>query len=109
MQGDVEDVSEQYLELVREHLHRFREALAVHFPEGAPHLALIELPDVGCVPVPRRQVTDLLEFQRTEEVVVADERQLEFEWPLSARLEAPPMTARVMNAEKKPVSRRRAS
>lgn len=110
MQGDVEDVSEQYLELVREHLHRFREALAVHFPEGAPHLALIELPDVGCVPIPRRQVTDLLEFQRTEEVVVVvDERQLEFEWPSSHGLDPPAMTLRIKNPERKMVSRRRAS
>ena len=60
------------------------------------------------MPVERRRVTDLVEFDAPEEVAV-DERQLEFEWPLSARLEAPPMTARVMNAEKKPVSRRRAS
>ena len=46
---------------------RLRDALAVYFPGWAPDLALIELPgDVGCVPVPRRRVTDLLEFQGSE-------------------------------------------
>ena len=77
MQGDVEDVSEQYLELVCEHLHRFRDALAVHLPPDDPDRALIELPDVGWVQVPRRRVTDLLEFQRTEPPPWVDERQLD--------------------------------
>ncbi len=93
MPTDLTDVSETYLKLVREHLHRFREALAVYFLDWVPGLALVELPDVGCVPVCRRQVTDLLEFARTD-VVEADERQLEFEWSASVRLEDP-MIARV--------------
>jgi hypothetical protein len=107
MRGDVEDVSEQYLELVREHLHRFRDALAVFFPGGAPDLVLIELPGaVDYMPVPRRQVTDLLEFERLEEVRRDD--QLEFEWPLGDGLDPPPMT-RVMNPERKRVLRQKAS
>lgn len=74
----IPDVSEQYLELVHEHLHRFRYAFAVYFPDWASHLALIEIPgNVDYMPVDRRRVTDLLEFQRTEEVRFVDERQLD--------------------------------
>ena len=103
------DVWETYLELVREYLHRFRDALAVDLPPDDPDRALIELPDVGWVQVPRRRVTDLLEFQRTEPPPCVDERQLEFEWSSSARLEDPPMTIRITNPERKLVSRRKAS
>lgn len=104
------DVSETYLDLVREHRHRFHEALAVVFPRDAPDLALIELPGGGCVPVRRRWVTDLLEFQRTEEGPCVDERQLDLlSWREVVRLEDPPMTTRITNPERKMVSRRKAS
>lgn len=75
-----DDVSEQYLELVREHLHRFRDALAVYFEVDEPDRALIEMPD-GCVPFPRRRVTDLLEFAEVERCEVPDPEQLELRLP----------------------------
>ena len=101
----------KYLALVRERIRQFSDALAVHFPSWAPHLALIELPgEVDCMPVDRRRVTDLLEFERPEAPPDDElDDQLEFEWPSSARLEDPPMTTRVTNPERKMVSRRKAS
>lgn len=113
MQCDEGNVSAQYLELVREHLHRFRDALAVYFPGWAPDLALIELPgDVGCVPVPRRRVTDLLEFQGSEAQLDdgdgGDEDPPDGDDRDEGLLDDPPMT-RVVNPEWKRCSPRKVS
>ena len=39
------DVTEQYLELVREHMWRFRDAQVIYFPEWEPKRALIQVED----------------------------------------------------------------
>ncbi len=76
------DVSELFLELVREHL--CLEALAVYFPEGVPRAALIELPDGRCKHVRRHEVTVLRELQRREP------EQLELRWRSPPPPEPPP-------------------
>lgn len=77
-----DDVSDQYLELVRE--HQDPEVLAVYFPEALPRMALIERPGDRYKHVRRHEVTALLELRRREP------EQLELRWPSPPPSPPPP-------------------